>query len=74
VTVRAIDVPTTFEDFEAYWRPFLGAVGPGPAYVASLEPDARERLRRLLQNTLPLEPDGTIQLRARAWSVRGRRP
>lgn len=71
VRVRAIDVPTVFEDFDAYWEPFLGAVGPGPAYVASLDPAARERLRERLRATLPTQADGSIHLIARAWAVRG---
>lgn len=29
VTVRAIDVPTVFRDFDDYWAPFLGGQGPG---------------------------------------------
>lgn len=70
VTVQAIDVPTVFEDFEAYWSPFLGAVGPAPAYVAALEPEARERLREQIRVSLPVEPDGSIHLIARAWGVR----
>ena len=27
VTVRALDVPTTFASFDDYWRPFLGRTG-----------------------------------------------
>jgi SAM-dependent methyltransferase len=73
VTVRAIDVPTDFDDFDAYWRPFLGGVGPGPAYVASLEPEARELLRERLRASLPSASDGSIHLIARAWAVRGQR-
>jgi SAM-dependent methyltransferase len=73
VAVRAIDVATNFESFDAYWLPFLGAVGPGPAYVASLAPEARERLRERLQSSLPSAADGSIHLIARAWAVRGRR-
>jgi SAM-dependent methyltransferase len=73
VAVRAIDVATEFESFDAYWQPFLGAVGPGPAYVASLAPEARERLRERLQSSLPSAADGSIHLIARAWAVRGRR-
>ena len=43
VTVRAIDVPTVFADFDDYWRPFLGGQGPAPGYVMSLtdEPPSR---------------------------------
>ncbi len=74
VRVEAIDVPTVFRDFDDYWTPFLGGTGPAPAYVGGLEPDARERLRALLDERLPREADGTISLVARAWAVRALRP
>jgi SAM-dependent methyltransferase len=73
VSVRAVDVATDFEDFDAYWQPFLGAVGPAPAYLASLEPSGRNRLRDKLRERLPSRADGSIHLIARAWAVRGRR-
>jgi SAM-dependent methyltransferase len=74
VSVRAIDVPTVFADFDAYWRPFLGGVGPGPAYVLALDAPARERLRDEVRSSLPVHADGSIHLIARAWAVRGRVP
>jgi SAM-dependent methyltransferase len=72
VAVSAIDVPTVFQSFDDYWAPFLSGVRSAPAYVMSLEPEARERLRNRLDQTLPREPDGSIELTARAWAVRGR--
>ena len=75
VAVEPIDVPTVFADFDDYWRPFLGGQGPAPGYVASLADERRDALRDRLGERLPTEPDGTIRLTARAWSVRGtRRP
>lgn len=71
VETRAIDIPTTFEGFEDYWRPFLGGTGPGPAYVMSLDEAARERLQSRIGERLVREPDGSITLSARAWAVRG---
>ena len=70
---RPIDVPTVFAGFADYWEPFLGGQGPGPAYVASLEADDRDRLRDLLRERLPQAEDGSISLVARAWAGRGRR-
>jgi SAM-dependent methyltransferase len=67
---RAIDIPTTFRDFDDYWRPFLGGQGPAPAYAMSLDEPARGRLRDRLRATLPIAADGTIALIARAWAVR----
>jgi SAM-dependent methyltransferase len=73
VAARAIDVPTRFRDFDDYWSPFLGGQGPAPAYAMSLPEDRRNVLRELLRNTLPVAPDGSIPLTARAWAVRGSR-
>lgn len=71
VAVRPVDVPTPFADFDDYWAPFLGGQGPAPAYAMSL-PEARRRsLGDLLRARLPTGPDGSIQLSARAWAVRG---
>ena len=73
VESRAIDIPTVFRDFDDYWEPFLGGQGPAPAYVMSLDEDARLRLRDRLRSQLPVAPDGTISLAARAWVVRARK-
>jgi SAM-dependent methyltransferase len=74
VEVIGIEIPTIFRDFDDYWNPFLSGVAPAPTYAMSLEPDARERLRGVLDDTLPRESDGTISLVARAWAVRGTVP
>ena len=71
VEIEAIDVPTTFKNFDDYWSPFLGGQGPAPGYVVSLSEEKREELRELIRNRLPIEPDGSIHLIARAWAVRG---
>lgn len=71
IEATAIEVPTTFRDFDDFWAPFLGGQGPAPAYAVALEESARERLRATLQDRLPTEPDGSIALVARAWAVRG---
>lgn len=73
VEVTAIEITTTFRDFDDYWSPFLTGVGPAPGYVAELDPEARERLRASLESTLPRDPDGSIELIARAWAAKGRR-
>lgn len=71
-TVRAIDVPTHFADFDDFWSPFLAGQGPAPAYAMSLPEADRDALRELLRARLPVEADGSIALSARAWAVRGR--
>ena len=66
-----IDLATTFADFDDYWRPFLGGQGPGPAYAMSLSEEPRARLRDRIRERLPVQADGSIQLTARAWAIRG---
>jgi SAM-dependent methyltransferase len=71
VTTTAIEVPTVFAGFTDFWRPFLGGQGSAPGYVTSLAEQQRTALRELLRSRLPVEPDGSIRLTARAWAVRG---
>ena len=66
----AIDVPTVFANLDDYWRPFLGGTGPAPAHVQSLSEAARLELREELRTRLPVKPDGTIALIARALAIR----
>jgi SAM-dependent methyltransferase len=72
VETRAIDIPTTFRDFDDFWRPFLAGTGPAPAYLASTDDGRRAAIRGRLERDLPAASDGTIPLTARAWAVRGR--
>jgi len=71
VECRPIDVPTPFRDFEDYWRPFLGGQGPAPGYAMSLDEERRVALRERIRSALPVSANGTIDLVARAWAVRG---
>jgi SAM-dependent methyltransferase len=71
VVVKAIDVPTVFKDFDDYWSPFLGGQGPAPGYCTSLPEADRAALRERIRAGLPVAPDGSIPLIARAWAVRG---
>ena len=74
VTIRSIEVPTVFADFDDYWTPFLGGQGPAPGYAMSLTEEHRGALRDLLGARLPAGPDGSVRLTARAWAVRGTVP
>jgi SAM-dependent methyltransferase len=74
VATRAIDVATVFRDFEDYWTPFLGGQGPAPGYCMSLPEERRTALRERLRATLPVQPDGRIDLIARACAARGTVP
>jgi len=71
VETGAVEIETRFADFDDYWEPFLRGTGPGPAFVASLAPPARDELRERLRRRLPSAPTGEIPLRARAWGACG---
>lgn len=71
VQTRAIDVPTPFGSFEELWSPFDGGTGTAPSYVASLSPVRKKRLREGLRSRLPIQKDGSIELTARAFAVKG---
>jgi len=68
----ALESPSVFPNFEDYWRPFTLGAGPAPGYCASLPPEARERLRERLSESLVRQADGSIALTTRAWAVRAR--
>ena len=73
VAVQHLDVPTQFSDFDDYWSPFLGGQFPAPDYTMSLSEDDRVQLRERIREALPVKSDGSIELIARAWAVRGTR-
>src|SRR5207249_2279672 len=71
VAVRPIKVATRFRDFDDYWSPFLGGQAPAPSYAMSLSDHERDRLRDRIRERLPVGADGSIELVARAWAIRG---
>ena len=71
VEVHSIDVATAFRDFDDYWSPFLGGQGPAPGYAMSLSEEQRFALREQIRLALPIAPDASIHLIARAWAIRG---
>ena len=68
-----LDIATRFDDFDDYWRPFLGGQGPAPGYAMSLDESRRDRLRERIRERLDARPGRSIDLVARAWAARGRR-
>jgi SAM-dependent methyltransferase len=71
VEATAIEVKTIFQNFDDYWQPFLGNVGPAPGYTMSLSQKDRQKLEDKLQKSLPIDHNGSISLTARAWAVKG---
>lgn len=74
IEVTAVDVVADFASFEDYWLPFLGGQGPAPAYAMSLAEEQRSSLRAAVRARLPVRPDNTVTLNARAWAVRATTP
>jgi SAM-dependent methyltransferase len=64
-------VEASYLNFDDFWEPFTGGVGPAGAYTSSLEPDRREALREECRRRLG-DPDGAFTLSATAWAVKGR--
>ena len=71
VEATAIEVKTVFQNFDDYWQPFLGNVGPAPTYTMGLNPINRQKLEDELRNSLPIDDNGSLSLNARAWAVKG---
>jgi SAM-dependent methyltransferase len=74
ISVRPIDIPAVFRDFDDYWLPFLGKQGAAPTYLASLDGESRNRIRDALKNRLVAAADGSIAMTARAWAAQGAAP
>lgn len=68
---RAIEIAMQFRDFDDYWQPFLGGVGPAPSYVVSLPAEKQAALKAEVRRRLPEAADGSIRLTARAWAANG---
>jgi ubiquinone/menaquinone biosynthesis C-methylase UbiE len=64
-----IEIETRFRDLDDYWKPFLGGQGPAPTYVRSLNESEKNNLRNALNKRLPIQPDGSIPMFARAWAA-----
>ena len=72
VSEEALTIRMRFSSFDDYWLPFLESQGPAGSYVATLVASDREQLRaRLRRRLIGDGPDRPIELRGRAWAVRG---
>jgi hypothetical protein len=68
VDESALSVSVRHPTFEEWWEPFTLGVGPAGAYVAGLDPQARDRLRERCRALLPEAP---FVLTSFAWTARG---
>lgn len=72
VEATPIEENIKFKNFDDYWLPFLGNVGPAPSYAMSLSESDRMKLENRLREILPIEQDGSIYLKLKAWAVKGK--
>ena len=68
----ALTVALHFTSFDDYWGPFLLGQGPAGAYARTLSEAQRRALAARLRHRLIGDgPDRAIEIRARAWAVKG---
>jgi SAM-dependent methyltransferase len=71
VDSRVISVERTFDDFESFWSATSGAGRPKVS-LASLGPEATERVKVRMRATLPPDAEGRITYAAHVNAIRGR--
>jgi SAM-dependent methyltransferase len=69
-----LEAPAVFKSFDDLWNPFTLGAGPAPGYCVNLEPEAREQLRSTLLKRLPIQDNGSIPMKIRAWGIRATTP
>lgn len=68
----ALAMHMEFASFADYWAPFEGKDGPGAEYVATLDDEARAKLRDAVEAAyLDGDSDGPRSYAAIAWAVKG---
>jgi SAM-dependent methyltransferase len=63
-----LPVAVAHDAFEDWWEPYTFGVGPAGAFVARLDPSARERVRDACREQLG---DGPFKIAAQAWAATG---
>ena len=74
LTLHSLEIVTRFTSFDDYWEPLLTGQGSAPNYLATRNKKIQEGIRERLRAALPVDAEGAIELPARAWAIRGRRP
>lgn len=68
IAVTTLSSTVRYDTFEDWWLPYTGGVGPGGAYLASLDADRRAAVREACRARLP---SGPFTITAVAWACRG---
>ncbi len=75
VEQTSLTIRMDFGDFDDYWRPLEGGVGPPGLFLATLSEAARATLREhIRRGFLCNRPDGPRSFAATAWACRGTVP
>lgn len=74
IAVTEIEVEQTFRNFDEYWEVQTLPFSPPGKSVARLDAKQCERLREILQETLPIASDGSITYSATALAGRATKP
>jgi SAM-dependent methyltransferase len=74
ITMRALEIVTRFASFDDYWQPLLTGQGSAPNYLATRDEKTQAAIRERLRTGLHADAQGVIELPARAWAIRARRP
>jgi SAM-dependent methyltransferase len=74
LSLTALDVMTRFTSFDDYWEPLLTHQGSAPSYLATRDKKIQTAIRERLRAALPANAHRVIELPARSWAIRGRRP
>jgi len=74
ITTRAIDVTSTFPNFDDFWQAQTPSFNPIVKVIASLPDAERRRLREVVRAGLPAGSDGSVTYSARANAIKARTP
>ncbi len=75
VTAESLNISMRFESFDDYWQPFAAGATPTSAFASMINRQTGGALERVPRTELTpiFSPDGSFELPARAWAVRGER-
>lgn len=71
---RTVDVTLAYAGFEDFWQAQTPGYSPTTKIIDALTEVERRRLKRSVQETLPIGPDGKIEYSARANAIRATVP
>jgi SAM-dependent methyltransferase len=72
IETSALELAMSFSSFDDYWQPFLAGATPTSRFVAAVDAETGGAFARALAGRIAgRRPDGSFDLPARAFSVRG---